>query len=115
MILLTEISAVEEFYRIKLLFERKGILAYYGNQDSARNFGVFHPVGKYAIHIILAEQYEDAKALLMDDTHEVSHPVNLDDYNSETNKSTANYRLIKALLLVLAGLFLALYLLFKYL
>lgn len=110
MILLTEISEIEEFYRIKTLFESKGIAAYFGNQDSARSFGMLHPAGKYAVHIMLDEQFEDARKLLSDPHHTVQSPVELSEFSDEKNKAAANKKILNTLLLLflttVAGVFL---------
>ena len=112
MILLTEVSGVEEFYRIKTLFESKGIAAYYGNQDSARNFGVFHPAGKYSIHLLINEQFEDAQQLLLDPNHTVQHPVELSEFNEQKNSRVVNKKIINTLLLILFTIVVSVFLIF---
>ena len=99
MILLTEVSDIEEYYRIKALFEMKGVLIHTGNEDSARNFGVFHPVGKYAIHVLFDEQVNDARALLLNPEHEVETPLDLSDYQShkELSDKQTKTTILKAL------------------
>ena len=103
MILLTEISEIEEYFRIKSLFEMKGILIHTANEDTARNFGVFHPVGKYAIHVLFEQQLEDARALLLDENHVVETAVDPSLYYEHIEAS--NYQtkatILKALLIPL--------------
>lgn len=82
MILLTEVSSIEEYYRLKLLFANKGVLIHTANEDTARNFGVFHPVGKYAVFVLLEEQLEDAKQLLVNEDHCVANSVDIDAYQA---------------------------------
>lgn len=107
MILLTELDQIEEYYRIKSLFEMKGILLFTGNEDSARNFGFFHPVGKYAIHILYHEQLADAQALLENENHDVVNPMNVEQYQAHQRETKAQTgRLIlKTLFVVLLTLF----------
>ena len=112
MILLTEVSEIEEFYRIKTLFESKGIAAYFGNQESARNFGMLHPAGKYAIHIMLDEQLADAKKLLLDPNHVVQNPVDLSEFDDESNKQVANKKIISVMLLILLAIVASVFLVF---
>jgi len=102
MILLTEVANIEEFHRLRLLFESNGILIYSGNQESARNFGIFHPVGKYAIHVMLEEQFDDAQKLLFDDSHVVLNKVDINEYQQyfEQNKILINKKIITGLLLI---------------
>ncbi len=113
MILLTEVSEIEEFYRIKLLFEQKGILAHYGNQDSARTYGVFHPVGKYAIYIMMDEQFEDAKQLLIDESHIAENPIHVSEVEQASHKSMANKKIINTLFYIVLILILVLFFLFN--
>ena len=74
---MTETADTEEYFRIKLLFEQKGIAAHFANEDSARNFGFLHPAGRYAIYVVFEEQYEDAKKLLVNDDHHVETRMDL--------------------------------------
>lgn len=106
MIFLTEVADIEEFYRLRLLFEVNGILIYLGNQDSARNFGVFHPVGKYAIHIMLEDQFDDAQKLLFDASHIVEKKVDVEEYQQyfEQNKALVNEKILFGLLIILSVL-----------
>jgi len=104
MILLTEVAEIEEYYRLKSLFEIKGIPIYTGNEDTARNFGVFHPVGKYAIHVMFEEQLNDARALLVDENHIIENPFDISVYQEHkaANEHQAKRTILKALLLFLA-------------
>jgi hypothetical protein len=77
MILLAQVSEVAELQRLKLLFERNGILIHTANEHSARNYGMFHPSGKYALFVALEEQYQDAQLLLKDEHHRVKSPIDL--------------------------------------
>ena len=112
MIFLTEVSEVEEFYRIKTLFESKGIAAYFGNQDSARSFGTFHPAGKYSIHILINDQLEDAQKLLLNPSHEVQCPVELSEFNEQENHNMANKKIINTLVLILLMAIVGIFLVF---
>ena len=103
MILLTEVAEVEEYYRIKSLFEMKGIPIHTANEDTARNFGVFHPVGKYAIHVLFEEQFDDARALLLNENHEVETAIDLSGYQDhvEAHNYQTKATMLKVLLIPL--------------
>jgi len=103
MVLLTEVAEIEEYYRIKSLFEMKGVPIHTGNEDTARNFGVFHPVGKYAIHVLFEEQLDDARALLVDENHIIENPVDLSLYqeHKEANEQQTKVKILKVLLMLL--------------
>ena len=98
--LLTEVSDITEFYRLKLLLESNGILIHVGNEDTARNFGFFHPVGKYAIHVVYEEQLDDAIKLMEDENHIVVSPLDIEEIKNEIqeNQSAANTRLLNIVL-----------------
>jgi len=110
MILLTEVAEIEEYYRLKSLFEMKGIPIHTGNEDTARNFGVFHPVGKYAIHVLFEEQIEDARALLLNENHDIENPIDLTLYQEHIEASTYKTKsmilkvLLVSLLFIIAGI-----------
>jgi len=87
--LLTEVTDLSELNRLRLLFEMSGVLIYVGNEDSARNFGFLHPVGKYAIHVVYDEQYQDALMLLQDENHIVENPIDVEAYKAHIEKNTS--------------------------
>ena len=104
--LLTETADTEEYFRIKLLFEQKGIAAHFANEDSARNFGFLHPAGRYAIYVVFEEQYEDAKKLLVNDDHHVETTMDLSNsdfasINSDENKKLVNNKIINVIVALL--------------
>lgn len=78
--LLTEVAETEEFYRLRSLLESNGIVLHVCNEDTARNFGVFHPVGRYAIYILFEDQFEDAKALTIDPNHNVRNLMDVEQF-----------------------------------
>ena len=107
--LLTEVADITEFHRLKLLLESRGILIHVGNEDSARNFGYFHPVGKYAIHVVYEEQFPDALKLMEDEDHIVESPLDIEKIHRDIheNQLAANSRLLKASIvtfIILAGI-----------
>jgi len=106
MILLTEIAEIEGYYRLRALLEMKGIVLHVGNENTARNFGVFHPVGRYAIHILFEEQYEDARALLFDENHQVQKPMQVNQFKQlqESNQQHLLWSLLKFLVFVLVAM-----------
>jgi hypothetical protein len=75
--LLTEIIDVNELYRIKILFESKGVAIFVSNEDSARNMGFTYPARKYGVFVIYEEQFEDAYNLLNDELYEVNNPIDI--------------------------------------
>ena len=85
--LLTEVYDFSELERLKLLFEQNGILIFVANEDAARNFSFIHPAGKYALHVIYEEQYEDVIQLLQDENHIVNNKVDIESYQQELNKN----------------------------
>jgi hypothetical protein len=108
--LLTEITDIAEMNRIRFLLESNGIPVFVGNEDSARSMGFIGPAAKHGIFIIYDEQFQDAKCLLKDETHEVKQKVDMDEFrrNMELIQPNAFNQLFKAALIlggVLAGLF----------
>ena len=87
---ITEVSDMNEFMRLRLLLETSGILIHVGNEDTARNYSFFHPVGKYAIHVIYDEQYNDAMNLLEDESHVVEHPMDVDEYKQHIERAKSD-------------------------
>jgi len=84
---ITEVSDINEFIRLKLLLEKNGVLIHIGNEDTARNYSFFHPVGKYAIHVIFDEQYNDAINLMEDENYVVEHPMDVDAYKQHIERA----------------------------
>jgi len=68
---------MSELQRLKLLFESNRILIHVGNENTARNYGMYHPSGSYALFTVFDGQYQDAKLLLNDERHLVKKPVDL--------------------------------------
>ena len=95
--LLTEVFDISELNRLRLLLETSGVLIHIGNEDSARNFGFLHPVGKYAIHVVYDEQYNDALKLMEDENHVVENPLDVGVYKKhiEENSAEALSQLLK--------------------
>jgi hypothetical protein len=109
--LLAETTDIDEVNRIRFLLESNGIPIFIGNEDSARSLGFIGAAAKHGIFIIYDEQFNDAKCLLKDETHEVKQKVDMDEFrrNMELIKPNAFDQLFKAALIlggVLAGLFL---------
>ena len=90
--LLTEVAEIEEYYRLRTLMEGKGIALHVANEDTARNFGVFHPVGKYAIHVLFEEQLEDARALLLNENHQVKNAMDVANFQQYIDDSQQDLR-----------------------
>ena len=105
--LLTEVFDISELNRLRLLLETSGILIHVGNEDSARNFGFLHPVGKYAIHVVYDEQYSDALKLMENEDHVVENPVDVGAYKKhlEENNAAALSGLLKKI--IFAGIIVA--------
>jgi hypothetical protein len=103
--LLTEVADIAEFHKLKLLMESNGILIHVGNEDSARNFGFFHPVGRYAIHVVYEEQFNDALKLMENEDHIVEFPLNIEEIQKDIqlNQLESHNRLFKIIIKVAIG------------
>lgn len=104
--LLTELHDLAEQQRIKLLMESNGILIHIANEDTARNLGFLHPAGKYAIHVVYDEQYEDAVKLMNNENHVVKKPVDIEEYKKalQSNIDSTRNKIMIFLVILLASL-----------
>lgn len=113
--LLTEQHDYSDIQGLKLLLESRGIPVYIANEDSARTFGYLYPMGKYALHVVFDEQYDDALMLMQDNEYIVKNPVDVAAYyehlaqtESQVSKSVYNGFITAAILLAASILILLL-------
>ncbi|MEJ2622773.1 MAG: DUF2007 domain-containing protein [Candidatus Thiodiazotropha sp.] len=71
----------------RLLLESRGIPVYVSNEDTNRNLSYMSIALKLAILVVFEDQYDDAIALLTDDTYEVKKTRNVEEYYSTLKKS----------------------------
>jgi hypothetical protein len=70
----------------RLLLESRGIPVYVSNEDTNRNLSYMSIALKLGIWVVFEDQYDDAIALLTDDTYEVKKPRNVEEYYSTLKK-----------------------------
>lgn len=101
--LLFESTERDEIYSARILLESRGIPVFIGNEDSARNFGLLHPVRNYTFWVYIDEQFEDALALLGNVDHEVRKPVDIEQYSQSLEQLSSQNRqkLLNGLMLAL--------------
>ncbi len=75
-----------EIENSKLLLESRGIPVHISNEDSNRNLSYMSIAIKLGIWVVFDDQYNDAIALLKDDTHEVNNPRDIEEYYSALNE-----------------------------
>lgn len=85
--LLYESSDRYEIEGCKLLLESRGIPVHISNEDSNRNLSYMALAVKLGIWVVFEDQYNDAVALLNDDTHEVENPRSIEAYHSALNEA----------------------------
>jgi hypothetical protein len=105
-----------EIVKIRLLLESRGIPVYIGNEIAARYFGFMYPARLFALWIPLDHQYDDAVALLKDETHEVEKPVDISHYyesieaaRTDSTEQVYNGIMLAFVLILILGFILFIY------
>ncbi|MDX1491722.1 MAG: DUF2007 domain-containing protein [Pseudohongiellaceae bacterium] len=109
--LLLETNDPNEINEIKILLESNGIPVFIGNENTARNLQYIQAAAKLTLWVYIKDQYQDAKLLLQDSSHEVKNKVNveefystLDTYSQKSRETIVN-RFMLAMVLIAIGVF----------
>ena len=103
--LIYQSSQRAEIEATKILLESRGIPVYVSNEDTNRNLSYMSIALKLGIWVVFDDQYNDAIALLEDDTHEVENPRNIEEYYSvleEVQKDTTKSSFDRSMLILIS-------------
>lgn len=91
----------DEIEEAKMRLESKGIPVFIANESTAANLGpLFIPRG-YIVWVALDEQFYDAEALLKNKHHEVSSPIDIENFHkAEDQLRTKNIKNIFYILIL---------------
>jgi hypothetical protein len=97
-----------EIDQVRILLDSKGIPTFIGNENTARNIGFITPARSYQLWLFVDEQERDAELLIENEEHQVSSPVDVEEYYQHIEalrKDNLEYLFNKSMLaLVIAGI-----------
>lgn len=102
--------------KAKLLLESNGIPVFIGNENSSRFLGPLGPAASLGFWVVIDDQTDDAIALLNNENHVVSNPVDVDAYYQQLEKtrSTGMTNIANKIMLVIVVVLISGFAIFVY-